>query len=51
MKVHLMGMFDVDAKSKLLEHSPLSLDDVVLQLDIGAVQNHRSDGSVKVNHR
>ena len=38
-----MRVFDVDAKSELLEDPALRFDDLVLQRDVVRVQDHRLD--------
>ncbi len=40
---HLVRVLDVHAEPELLEHPPLGLDDVVLQIDVGGVQDHGLD--------
>ena len=44
VSTHLVRMLDVDAEAELLEDPPLSLDDLVLQGDVLAIEDHRSDG-------
>lgn len=42
-KTDLVRVFDVDAKSELLEDPALRFDDLVLQRDVVRVQDHRLD--------
>jgi hypothetical protein len=39
-------MLHVHAEPELLEDPPLSLDHLVLQVDVGGVEDHRVDGPV-----
>ena len=42
-KTDLVRVFDVDAKSELIEDPALRFDDLVLQRDVVRVQDHRLD--------
>ena len=48
-KTDLVRVFDVDAKSELLEDPALRFDDLVLQRDVVRVQDHRLDRPEKKN--
>jgi hypothetical protein len=45
--IYLVRVFDVDAESELLENPPLRLDHLVLEGNVGSVQDHGLDGSEK----
>lgn len=44
---YLMWVLDMAAEAQLLQQPPLSLDHLVLEGDVVAVEDHRLDGPAK----